>query len=309
MNKNSSNSSEEEVILDSPPAPIIKKQVSPAIAWCFTLNHYSEEQIQKIRSSIDLECRVGFFNKEIGESGTPHLQGYIEFKSKNRPAQKFGIPEIHWEKAKGNKDQNFKYCSKDSGGNLAEMTYAMGYKPKCKLRVITELRPWQKQVEQLINEELASFDDRTVNWLVDIQGCCGKTQFCKYLTTKRKQTMIITGGSYSDIACIVKMKVKDHDFDLNDETICVFNIPRKADDGGMISYKALESVKDGLMTSTKYESETMVYNCPSVWVFSNNYPKYQSLTKDRWKIYHINNNELEEFDYEAYDNDITYITK
>lgn len=289
MSKNSSNSSEGEgnTIL-SPRSKTCVKQVSPAIAWCFTLNNYSEEQIEKIQSSIETHCRVGFFNKEVGKKcGTPHLQGYIEFKKKNRPLGVFGIREIHWAKAKGNLDQNFKYCSKDANGLLEQMTYSYGQVIKKTLRVIKELRPWQASVCEIIDHEFAFQNDRTINWIYDKEGQAGKTQFCKYVWTKYKQTMIVTGGAYKDIACVLNGCEDEGRFDLNDDTVILFNIPRDADDNGMISYKALESLKDGLMTSTKYESNTKVFNSPVVWVFSNNLPEFEKLTQDRWQVWTI----------------------
>jgi len=297
MAKNSSNSSEGEGnTISSPRSNISKKQVSPAIAWCFTLNNYTDEWIQKIQSSIELHCRVGFFNKEIGESGTPHLQGYIEFKTKSRPVNVFAIKEIHWAKAKGNLDQNFKYCSKDANGELERMTFSYGQVVKKKLKVIEKLRPWQENVIEYIDLEFAHGNDRTINWIYDLDGCSGKTQFCKYIWTKYNQTMIITGGAYKYIACVLANCEEEQHFDLNDNTLIFFNIPRDADDQGMISYKALESLKDGLITSTKYESRTKVFNSPCIWVFSNNLPELEKLTADRWKLWTIVAGHLAEYE-------------
>lgn len=287
---NSSNSSiGEGNTRTSPPR---QKQTSPAIAWCFTLNNYTEEQSSKIQSSIKEHCRLGFYNQEVGESGTPHLQGYVELKTKGRPIGVFGIKQIHWAKAKGNKDQNFMYCSKDAGGELERMSFTHGYKLKKKLKVISKLRPWQEACMELIDMEFMENDDRTINWVVDEDGGAGKTAFCKYMSTVRKQLLIITGGGYKDIACTLKLYMDNKDFDINDETVVFFNVPRDSDDQGMISYKALESLKDGLITSTKYESSTLVFNSPVVWVFSNNRPEMSKLSQDRWKIYKILNNEL-----------------
>lgn len=45
-------------------------------AWCFTLNNYSEKEYETIKG---VSCRYIVVGKEVGDSGTPHLQGYIEF--------------------------------------------------------------------------------------------------------------------------------------------------------------------------------------------------------------------------------------
>ncbi len=58
---------------------------------------------------------------EIGEGGTPHLQGYVEFPTKVRPIGYKGFPkEIHWgdkdgKPARGTREENINYCSKDEG--------------------------------------------------------------------------------------------------------------------------------------------------------------------------------------------------
>ena len=44
----------------------------------FTLNNYSKLEYSLIK---DIECKFLIVGEEISESGTPHLQGYIEFKN------------------------------------------------------------------------------------------------------------------------------------------------------------------------------------------------------------------------------------
>lgn len=54
------------------------------------------------------------FGVEKGESGTEHLQGYIEFhKRRTLGGVRRLIPRAHWEIARGSPKQNVEYCSKD----------------------------------------------------------------------------------------------------------------------------------------------------------------------------------------------------
>lgn len=46
---------------------------------CFTLNNYTEDEYQSI---CNLECVYLVVGKETGESGTPHLQGFISFTNR-----------------------------------------------------------------------------------------------------------------------------------------------------------------------------------------------------------------------------------
>lgn len=78
---------------------------------CFTLNNYSEEDLNKLKS---LECKYIVIGKEIGKSKTKHLQGYIEFYNQKDFSwlKKFN-ERIHWEKRYGTSKQASDYCKKE----------------------------------------------------------------------------------------------------------------------------------------------------------------------------------------------------
>jgi len=75
------------------------KQISPAKHWIFTLNNHTEKNILQLMNDSSIEQLS--MQEEVGESGTPHLQGYLKFKTKRRPLSIFKhYFKAHWQKCK-----------------------------------------------------------------------------------------------------------------------------------------------------------------------------------------------------------------
>jgi len=87
--------------------------------YCFTWNNYGADEAATSLLHETLNdgglVRYAVVGKEVGSEGTPHLQGYVSFKTKQSlVALKKRLPVcIHWEVAKGNEKQNTDYCTKD----------------------------------------------------------------------------------------------------------------------------------------------------------------------------------------------------
>lgn len=80
----------------------------------FTWNNYDEAALEAVREFSDT-CSYIVVGKEVGECGTPHLQGYAEFKNaRGFKAIKKALYGAHIEKAKGDGVQNRDYCTKDN---------------------------------------------------------------------------------------------------------------------------------------------------------------------------------------------------
>lgn len=87
-----------------------------ARTWCFTLNNYTEAEIEMLRV---LPCRYMVCGLEVGDEGTPHVQGYIEMSRVMRLAgMRKLIERAHFEVRRGTRDQARGYCLKD--GNAFE---------------------------------------------------------------------------------------------------------------------------------------------------------------------------------------------
>ena len=49
--------------------------------FCYTINNYTDECVEKMKNFILDYCDYGIYAKEVGElCGTRHLQGYCELK-------------------------------------------------------------------------------------------------------------------------------------------------------------------------------------------------------------------------------------
>lgn len=178
-------------------------------------------------------------------------------------------------------DPPFIYGNKPENKNKTKIT-------KKALKVIVELYLWQASVVYYIKNEC---DDRRINWLFDPNCGAGKTSLTKYLYSIMP-TCIASRGRYEDLAQIVRSFGETND--LNDTFLFLYNVPKETDPN-KISYSGLENIKDGLITSPKYESSTLVFNSPIVWVMANCLPIVNKVDPKRWKIYTIIDNELKDY--------------
>lgn len=122
-------------------------------AFTFTLNNYVEEDFELLEDvflneNVDYLC----YGKEVGESGTPHLQGYIKFK--NPRSFKSVVKKHHrWHLEKAIKPPlaNKRYCEKQ--GDFTEF----GNSPKGKgkrsdIDIVKEMVKEGKPMSEICDE-------------------------------------------------------------------------------------------------------------------------------------------------------------
>lgn len=77
----------------------------PAATWELTLNNYVEKDIEWLKT---LEFSRMVVSKEVGENGTPHLQGKVTWKRGYRLGQLHKLhPRIHWEPSVAKEEWNY----------------------------------------------------------------------------------------------------------------------------------------------------------------------------------------------------------
>jgi hypothetical protein len=157
------------------------------------------------------------------------------------------------------------YCKKDGA-------YISGGFPR-PVTTLTELRPWQKEIEDLY---LSNPNDRSIHWFWEDVGNIGKSAFVKYMVLTHG-ALFCDGGKKADIINLV------FNADMDKCRCIIWDLPRAS--RGNISYASLESVKNGLVCNTKYETGVKAFNSPHVFVFANFPPEeMEKLSVDRWQV-------------------------
>jgi len=242
------------------------KQPTQCKNWFFTFNNYCFEDIAILESKFKIICYKYIFQEELGENGTKHLQGCIFLKKKMRFSEFDLDKKIHWETTNNPKKAE-EYCQKVNtrNGNI----YKFGY--PADIKIITELLPWQQEMENLLNIEPS---DRKIHWVWSKKGGFGKSAFTKYMAVKHGINFV-NGGDYNNI-CNIIYNLKIHE---NNIKMIIFDLPRAST---RISYKALEQIKNGMITNLKYETGMCLFNNVHLVVLSNIKPDYDKLSKDRF---------------------------
>jgi len=131
-----------------------------------------------------------------------------------------------------------------------------------------KLRDWQSDLVNQVTKFKA--DDRKVIWIYEKTGNIGKTWMSRYLVAKHKAIRFENASS------------KDIAFAYNGEPIVIFDYSRTTEE--RINYQVIESLKNGMIFSAKYNSCSKYFNSPHVICFANWPPKTSSMSNDRWVI-------------------------
>lgn len=272
---------------------------------------------------VEMAHENGHKEKEEDEDRSyPHTHVFVEFKGQycTRNCRAFDYKEIHPHVKKVNTRKHhlavFQYLAKEDHSNDHLVEECKGIvvrvweqktiqdaiklceKPSDALGIVTIYklkpeeyevpepvwRPWQRTVIGLLT---GIADDRTVHWVVDTKGACGKTFLTKYLMMKKLAFSVSAFGGMRDVGTIIANAIESG----WDKRVFIADLPRDAETKAI--YEPIEAIKNGLVTSTKYMGNTMCFASPHVIVFANFHPQKDRLSQDRWRIYAIDSNSSE----------------
>lgn len=297
------------------------QHMSQVTRWCFTLNNYQpheEETLQILGNGPHTRYLV--YGREVGQEGTPHLQGFVIFARSQRlqAAKALLGARVHLEVARGRNDQAANYCKKDDDfeefGSLPN--------ERGRRNDFHELKEWvvqqpNKPSQQLIANEFPDLYikyGRLMEWvnliypspeLVTGTPRPWQSQLATELAQPADDRRILfyvdpIGGSgkswfikywytsHSDSTQRLSIGKRDDLAYAIDESkqYFFFDIPRSQSE--FLQYSILESLKDRMVFSPKYTSYTKILGVnPHVVVFMNEEPDRNKLSADRYKVTHI----------------------
>ena len=151
-----------------------------------------------------------------------------------------------------------------------------------------ELKPWQESLLEYVQQPC----DREIFWIIGKEGNEGKNWFQKYVKSWLGARRVVTGidikaNNASIFQALRKCPIVTAD-------IFLFNIGKSMKKFDQINYDALEKMKDGEAFASKYDSQQLKIRVPNVvMVFSNSPPDVRELAKVRFRVFNINNNQLQ----------------
>lgn len=245
--------------------------------WSFTLKATIDEPddpigityiipARDIYDNLRDYCKEFYYQLEEGEDGYLHYQGCFSLINKHRLSECKNI--LGWNNVHLEPTRNWhalkNYCNKDESRVEGPWSHKSTW-----LKLITELRPWQQGVVDII--EGPCDNDRVIHWIWEPVGGAGKTQFCKWAYVKLG-AVLLESCSKKDIAFALPDNPK----------IVIFTLARSLEH--RVNYGAIEACKDGVIFSSKYESKCKVFNSPHVIVFANFEPEKEEISLDKWDI-------------------------
>lgn len=300
-------------------------QTPRAKNWSFTLNNYTDDDIQRL-TTPNPDIAYIIFGKEVGTKGTHHLQGTVVFHQRLRLQHaKARIGNAHLTPTRS-LSHSIEYCRKD--GDVWES----GPPPiRCNGNGKRKAASLSDELEDFKNSVKEGVTDDKVLREIHSNVMAKHPNFCKdYIGDHKKRHKVdpfplrewqqalysklilppnpreinfivdATGNSgkswfaryYSDLhdnsQIIVPGKKADMALTISDCSRVFFLDCPKSKQGDFIQYDFLEELKNGYVFSPKYESKNKSFPTPHVVVLMNEIPDKSKLSEDRYNITILN---------------------
>lgn len=290
--------------------------MAQARAWCFTLNNAVTNELEPHANE-----RYIVWQREKGEAGTEHLQGYVEFTKPMRlGGLKKWLPGAHFEIRRGTPEQAASYCQKeesrvDGPWERGQMGGQQG--ARCDLEAVKQLiaeGASKREVYEQCSEAAAKyprFVDALLTWRCE-EAAPKVLDFTPKFQWQQVVLDVVDGpvdpraiywvydgvGNHGKTYMATHLvdargayytnggKAVDLAYAYQGQPIVVFDYVRDSKD--YVGYGVIEQLKNGILMSTKYESTMKRFASPHVLVFANFRPEDGKFSADRLRVLELN---------------------
>ncbi len=294
---------------------------SNAKNWVFTINNYTENDVIRLQQPSPLVAYL-CVGREIGETGTPHLQGFVCFHKRTRfnAVKAFIGTRCHLDVARTIKAAD-DYCKKDgdfftlgtlpvkSTGKRNDLDAFKDAVKNGTVKTHADMREHYSTVYAKYKQFCdAYFDDHQTRACTTVHALrIWQAQLIGMLRLPPNHRQIIfvidTRGNcgkswfanYFEEYCAEPNTVQiltpgrkvDMCYALNVGIKYLFMDAPRSKQGEFIQYDFLENVKDGRVFNAKYESRVKKLGSVHVVVLMNEQPDMSALSQDRYFIIDI----------------------
>ena len=252
---------------------------SQCATWDFTISCEKFPDKNKLFVLLSGWCKKWVFQQEFAPTkdadgevidpkiGYLHWQGRVSLMKKKRQTEinkQIPIPG-KWSPTNNcvHEGHNFNYVMKFDtrvDGPWTDMDYSEPPPLTRQLKTFLdqEMRPWQKQLKEMVIEE----DDRSIKLIVDKQGNSGKSIFSEYLEYEHLAYEIPPFRLMEDIMqCAMSIK---------GQKCYIIDMPRALKKDKLSEfYSGLECLKNGVCYDKRYSFKKRRMDRPQVCVFTN----------------------------------------
>lgn len=262
-----------------------KTTYNACCVYDFTL--FDDTSVQNIRKVLTDLCKKYTFQLEKGEKkGTLHYQGRFSLKIKKRKTEIITmLRKLGWQDFRlsitstENRDNTF-YVIKSETKVEGPYSDTDLYVP-LDVRNIKTLKPWQDSILNMLKE----YNERIVDVIFDETGNIGKTTLIRYMMIYEDAEMLPFCNDYKDI-----MRMS---YDVGPKKIYLIDMPRAINKEKLFQFFAgIETLKSGYQYDDRYKFTRRLFDRPRICVFTNVYPDMKMLSKDMWKLWTIQNDQL-----------------
>lgn len=265
---------------------------NPLYLFDFTIPHVEKINHIEIISILKQISKKFVFQKEKSENGYIHWQGRCSLFKKCRISslinQKYFSGKMHWSISCKTtfKNNSFSYVMKQQtridGPWTDYCKIANLYIPRQYRNKIQNLRPFQAQI---FND--TEFDDRKINLYLCKKGCVGKSTIANICCLFQNAIILPVSNDFERIifsCCNILMSMN-----LRKDIKIFVDIPRAFTENKLNSlFTVIEVLKGGRCWDSRHKFRQYFFDSPQIYLFLNKLDSIKYLSKDRWRLYTIN---------------------